>query len=196
MEPGLYKNASPAEPGEVELIPMLALTTGPDGRPLLATGAASYSKAPWYGTLIFNGGLLLIALLLSIFTLVGWTAAYLWRHIKGRKGDVPPGARLARWTVISFSLLTLLYLLGMVLILSDIDPAYGGPNLIFGIVTPPLHLVFALPWILALLTIAMVVFAVLAWKKNYWTRGARLHYSFFAAASTGLLWLLAYLNMI
>lgn len=193
VEPGLYKNI---DPGENELIPMLALTTGPEGRPLLATGAATYSKAPWYETLTFNGGLLLIVLLLIILTLGGWTTAFLWRRIKGRKGEVSRGARLARLTAVSFSLLTLLYLLGTMLVFTDIDPAYGVPRIIFGIITPPLQFVFALPWILALLTPVMIGFAVLAWKNGYWTRGGRIHYSLFAAASTGLIWILAYLNMI
>ncbi len=199
VEPGVYRNINT---GEDQLVSTVAFDTGPEGRPLLATGVATYSKASWYETISFNGGLFGIVLLIIIGTLGGWLVAFLWRLIKKRKGEqgkkerASRGAQIARGVVVAFSLLTLVYLLGLVYIFSDIDPAYGVPKIIFGIVTPAMHFVFALPWVLALLALAMVVFTVLAWKNSYWNRLGRLHCSLFTAGSLGLVWVFSFLNML
>ena len=193
VEPGLYQNINPRE---TPFLDSLAFETGPDGRPLAAGGAATFSRAPWYGTLLFNGGLLAVALLLIAGTLGGWLAAFLWRLFKGRKREVPRETLIARGMVVAFSFLTLIFLLGVFTIFSDIDPAYGVPNIIFGIVTPAMNLVFAIPWVLVVVALGLAVFTVLAWKNSYWTVAGRLHYSVFTAGAVGLIWVLSYLNMI
>jgi CubicO group peptidase (beta-lactamase class C family) len=193
VERGVYLNT---DPQQASFLDTVAFATGPEGRPMLTAGAATFIKAPWYGTLYFNGGLLGFAFLLIIVTLAGWTMASLWRLFRRKKRETSGGARIARGIVVAFSLLTIAFLAGMIYIFTDIDPAYGVPGIVFGIITPVMQFIFVLPRVLALLTLAMAVFAVLAWKKGYWTKGGRLHYSLFTAASLGLLWFLFYTGML
>lgn len=192
-EPGLYQNA---ESGGIQPVSKVAFETGPQGRPLLAVGAATYIKAPWYGTLLFAGSLFSISFLLITVTLLGWTTASLWRLVRGIKSDVPREAQIARTAAVLFSLFTITYIAGIIFIFTDIDPAYGAPKIIFGIVTPFMNFIFALPWVLLFLSSAMIVFTVLAWKNSYWTRAGRLHYSLLAAGSSGIIWILSFLNML
>lgn len=198
VDAGLYQNR---ESG-TGLADTLAFVTGPDERPLLVMGAATFSKAPWYGTVSFIGAVFAASLLLTVATLFGWLFASLWRllkrnrHRRRLRSRFSPAAKVARLAAVVFSLVTLGFLLGMLAIFSDIDPAYGVPNIIFGVIPPGLHIVFLFPWILVPLSGGMVLFTVLAWKNGYWTFGGRLHYSLFTASSCALVWVLASLNMI
>jgi len=193
VEPGVYQNT---DTEGMQFVNTLAFDTDPEGRTLLASGAATYSKAPWYGNLSFLGVLLILSVLLVIGTLGGWTIFFLRRLVRREMRDVARGAKIARGLAVAFSLLTLTYIMGILIIFSDIDPAYGVPNIIFGIVPPGMNFILVLPWILAPLTLFLAVFTGLAWKNGYWTRFARIHYSLFTASALGLLWVLTYTNMI
>lgn len=195
VAPDVYQNV---ETEEAQLVRKLAFVTGPDGQPLLASGATTYSKAPWHGTLSFMGIVMAVSLLIILGTLIGWTVASLSRFLKRKEKGVfhPPAAHLARRVAVAFSLASLVFLVGMVIIFSDIDPAYGVPNIIFGIITPGMYLVFAMPWLMILLVIGLVLFAVMAWKNKYWTKAGRIHYSLFTVSSLSLIWVLAVTNMV
>jgi len=193
VEPGFYQNVNPRE---MPFLPALAFETGPHGQPLAAGGAATYSRAPWYGTLTFNGGLLAAALLLISCTLAVWLLAFLWRLLRGEKRRAPRDLPLARGLVVVYSLLAIVFVLGLVFLFTDINPAYGVPNVVFGIVPFALQVVLALPWALAVFTPLLVLCAVLAWTNRAWSLAGRLHYSLFTAGAVGLMWVLFYLNMI
>jgi len=48
--------------------------------------------------------------------------------------------------------------------------------------------VLTLPVIAAILTLATVAFAILAWKEKYWTFPHRVHYTIIAIALIAMLW--------
>jgi len=134
---------------------------------------------------------------------LGWGISRVKRRFQQKKDSFlqysPPArapltAMFAQVAVVAFSLLALVFLLGLVAIFTDIDPSYGAPRVFYGL-TPLAGFIFSLPWPLAVLGGAMVVFTVLSWWKNYWTWGARLHYTLVTAAALGLLWVMAYSNL-
>ena len=86
---------------------------------------------------------------------------------------------LARGLVVAYCLLAIAFLMGLFLLFTEINPAYGVPNVVFGIFHPALQVVLALPWALAAFTPLLVLFAVLAWKNRTWSLAGRLHYSLF-----------------
>lgn len=193
VEPGLYQNVHPDQPN---LVDTLAFTEGPDGRTLLAPGGPmTYTRAPWYGSAAFLGSLAALVLLLSGGTAVGWAGAGLQRMLR-RKTDTAP--RLAFWARVvaaAFALFLLVFLVSAILALADIDPAYGVPRLFYGH-TATLLFALALPLPQALLAAGMAVFSGLSWKQGYWTPGARVHYSLYAAAALAWVWFLFYTNLL
>lgn len=107
---------------------------------------------------------------------------------------VPLAATFARATAAAFGLLTLVFLLGLVAMFTDIDPSYGAPRVFYGLI-PLAGFVLGLPWPLAALGSAMVVFTFLSWWRGYWTIGARLQYTLVTVAALGFVWVMAYSNL-
>jgi len=52
------------------------------------------------------------------------------------------------------------------------------------------------PNLVAALAIALVVLAVLAWRRRWWSVAGRLQYSFTAAAALGFVWFCALWNLL
>jgi len=101
----------------------------------------------------------------------------------------PAAARAARWTAWFFAVLNLVFLLVLALTLSDIG------NVIFGL-PDWLAALFFVPWLAAVLAAALVVFAVLAWVRGWWTVWGRLLYTLLALLSAGYVWFLWYWNLL
>ena len=77
----------------------------------------------------------------------------------------------------------------------DILPGFGVPRLYFE--TPPaLNFLLALSYVLAGLALAILVFAVLAWLRRYWSLGGRIFYSLLAVMALLLTWVLLYWNLL
>jgi hypothetical protein len=80
------------------------------------------------------------------------------------------------------------------LVLSSV--AQDDPLEIVFRVPPLLARALVLPVLAALLSPALGVFVVLAWKRGYWRIGARLHYTLVALAAGVFLWMLNYWNLL
>lgn len=194
VEPGFYRNRNF---DEQPLVEALAFKDGPDGQLLLTTGAMTFMKAPWYGSIPFLGSLTVLTLFLMTATLLGWAIGWTSRRINQRPSPLTGmGERIPRVVVVVFLLTTILFLMGMGYVFTDIDPAYGVPNIIFGIVSPVMNVIFALPWVIISAGIVMVFFTVLSWIKGYWSILHRIHYSLLTIAALGLLWVLVFTNQI
>ncbi|KAF5433123.1 hypothetical protein C5S36_07085 [Candidatus Methanophagaceae archaeon] len=87
------------------------------------------------------------------------------------------------------SALYVLFLLGMVIVLSD------STSLMYGI-PPLLPFVLVLPLLAAVLTIGALCFTVLAWKNRYWGVFGRVHYTVVTVAALGFIWFLNYWNLL
>jgi hypothetical protein len=80
---------------------------------------------------------------------------------------------MARWTAALFGLLWLLVLLGIVSIFMDILPETGAPRIIYETV-PLMNILLSLSYVLGGLALAILIFAVLAWVRRYWSLGERV----------------------
>jgi CubicO group peptidase (beta-lactamase class C family) len=141
-------------------------------------------RIAWYTDPVFNYALMALALLLCVTTLVSAL-----RHRKTGKED-PSGARWAVRLAVLVSALTLLFVVSVTIIVSSY-----GEDLFYGFPTA-LTAALMLPILTSILTLGVPVLAVLAWRKGYWTRFRRVHYTLFAVFAIGLVWFYVYWNIL
>ncbi len=182
LEPGVYQNRNLTEgPRRVAFI------EDDRGEPLLAVGAGSFFKAPAYATLPVLASVTVLSLGMLVLTLSGWLIVGFARRLsRRRRHQGSGGLSLPRVLAVLYGLVTLAFFAGMVRILTDIEPAYGVPNLIFGEIAPVMELVFYLPLISVVLGAFVVLSAVVAWVGRFWSLLGRLHYTLVALAVLGL----------
>jgi CubicO group peptidase (beta-lactamase class C family) len=132
----------------------------------------------------FNYVLLAVGLLLCVTTLVS-----AFRHRKARKEE-PSDARWAVRLAWLVSALTLVFWIAVTIIISSV-----GMDIFSGF-PPTLTAALMLPILTSILTLGVAVCAVLIWKKGYWTRFRRLHYTLFAIFAIGLVWFYWYWNVL
>ena len=194
VEPDVYQNHGlDDQPRHLRV----AFSPGPWGEPLLTVGAMTYWRAPWFSTLPFLGGIIAVSMILMVITLLGWTIQGIRRSLRPASCHLTNGGeRAARRSAVGLMIVTLAFFLGMVYVFTDIDPAFGVPNVIFGIISPVAHVVFALPWLMVPLALILVGFSLLAWRNRYWNVPARVHYSLLSLTGLGLIWVLLFTNQI
>ncbi len=141
-------------------------------------------RLAWYQAPTFNYVLLGVALLLCVTTLVSF-----FRHRKSRKED-PSRARWAMRLAALVSAVTLTFVVAVTIIVSS-----AGESLFSGF-PPALTAALMLPILASILTLGVVVFAALAWKKGFWTWFRRVHYTLFAVFAVGLVWFYWYWNVL
>jgi CubicO group peptidase (beta-lactamase class C family) len=188
IEPGLFRHQNRDE--------QIAFHTDAQGQTWLLVGNAApftFFRPPWYATSGFVGLVLLAVILLFLFSIAGWLIA----HLASRRlaPPSPRPARLARGLAVLFGLLLLLFMIGLVAIIGDIDPAYGVPRIFFG-APPLLSVLMVLPVLLALTAAAMVVAGALAWRERYWRLFGRIHYTLLGFMALVTIWLFWYWNLL
>jgi len=100
--------------------------------------------------------------------------------------DAPRAARLLAG---GMSALCLVFLIGMVAVLSRPDSVmFGVPFL--------LKILLVLPFAAAVLALGVLFYAFLSWIKGYWYACSRIHYLLIFLAFLGFLWLLNYWNLL
>jgi len=193
VEPGVYTNRITEG---TRLLSTLVFETDEAGRTMLyPDGPMTYMKAPWYSTSLFNGALVGFSLLLLVGSTIGWAIGSGRRLFRKQKTHSPGAAIAARWVGAVYTLLTLAFLVGLVGIISQVDPAFGVPTIFFE--DPPgVEIVMMLPLLMAIAGAAVLVFAVLAWWKGFWRLGVCLHYTLFTAAALALLWVMHFWNLL
>ncbi|MCA9935448.1 MAG: serine hydrolase [Ardenticatenaceae bacterium] len=144
-----------------------------------------FIKARWYENPNLHLLILLGGAAIFLFTMLSWFRAFVAGMVKKEKQ--PMLARLARFTASLFGLAYWLFLLIWLALLSDVNPAFGVPNLFLG--TPDwLQSAAALPVLAGILGVAMVGWTAVAWRKRFWSVGTRLFYSFLTVWGLALLW--------
>ncbi|RIK38899.1 MAG: serine hydrolase [Chloroflexi bacterium] len=197
VEPGLFRHQEREE--------YLAFHTGADGTQWLSLDgrpaflnftATSAFQVPWYASLTF-AALLILLMLLFIGSSLVWFIGVL-RH-RGQERPLP--VRLSRWLTVAFGLSFLLFLLGLVSVVGDIDPLYGVPRIVFG--TPPIvDVILLLPWLLTSVALALAIGTGWVWWKSIGTERpaaapwSRLHLTLLTALSLVVVWWLAYWNLL
>jgi hypothetical protein len=195
VEPGLLQDIN--DPAN-----KLVYRSDPDGR-LFLTGIIGFYepwavfRTSWYGTRNLHMLLFLSGSLLFLGALIAWPIGFLVGRRK-RPATAQPNplpARLARWAAALFGLLWLAILLGITSLFIDSLPGFGVPRIIFE--TPPLlTFLLALSYVLVGLALAILIFAVLAWLRRYWSLGGRIFYSLLALIALLLSWALVYWNLL
>ena len=141
-------------------------------------------RIAWYTDPSLNYALVGVALLLCVTTLVG-----AFRRRKERKGDPAP-ARWAVRTAAAVSAVTLLFIIAVVVIVSSYkEDLFSG-------LPPVLTAALMLPIIASILTLGVAAYAVVIWRRGYWTRGRRVHYTLFALFAIGLVWFYWFWNIL
>ncbi len=192
-EPGFFRQRYPGRSGFPNT---LSFHERPDGNILMAIdGPLTYSKASWYETIWFLTILTVVSTLLFIGTMLGWLIRSILCFFCKESKPTSSTQKIARATVVVFALLKITFLFSLVVMLADIDPAYGAPRIFFG-PTPIMNFILILPSFMAILGGIMVFFTVLSWRKRYWSVFSRIHYSTLAICMLALLWLMSYNNLI
>jgi len=154
----------------------------------------AYIRQPWYGANSLHLGLLGLSLFIFLSAVIAYPARGLVRrHYRKTYPDaVPPtplGERLALWAGWVFALLSLLFWVIFSLVMSDLN------SLVFGL-PPAVNVLMVIPYVLGVLAAGLLVFAVLAWVKKYWTVSGRIFYTLLALAAAAHMWFLSYWNLI
>jgi hypothetical protein len=95
----------------------------------------------------------------------------------------------ARWVAWTTALCGLAFGVGLVMVLSNFTAIMTGS-------TGGLRFVLTLGVVTALLAVATVVFAVMAWRGGYWTTWGRVRYTVFASVAVTFVMLLNYWNLL
>jgi len=144
----------------------------------------AFVKLAWYEASMFHYILLSVSMVLFL-SVLAWPIGALRNRLKGKKKTGILRSRQARWVAGGMSALYVLFLIGMVIVLSNTtSPMYGVP--------PLLPFVLVLPLLAAVLTIAALGFTVLAWKNRYWGVVGRVHYTLVTLAALAFIWFLDY----
>jgi CubicO group peptidase (beta-lactamase class C family) len=192
-EPGVYRSRYPAKS---EMIKTLVFVPNYEGTMMAcAEGPVlTLTKAPWYGSSAFAGLLAGSGLFLLFSATLGWAYASVGRLIRREKNGAAKTALLARLCAIFCALVLLILISGLMGNLSDIDPAFGVPRIIFQD-AGAMDVLLSLSYLAALATTGMLIFTILAWLKGFWTLGARIHYSVLTLSAMGVIWVLYYVNL-
>ena len=148
----------------------------------------AFVKLAWYESSMFHYILLGVSMVLFL-SVLAWPIGALRNRLKGKKKAGVLRSRQARWVAGGVSALYVLFLIGMVIVLSDTT------SLMYG-VPPLLPFVLVLPLLAAVLTIGALCFTVLAWRNRYWGVAGRVHYTLVTVAALGFIWFLNYWNLL
>lgn len=187
---------------------LIAFEKDGEGRITYLSGEASpanvvYEKVAAYEASPLHLGLLAGVLVVFPLTALAWPAGVVisrWygrrdRKLHGEPDGEKPGrgagaARLARPLAWAVCALALLFVAGMALVFSDpVETLFYGNS-------PLLVAVLTLPFLIAALTVGVVVYAALSWKRRYWGLFGRLHFSLVALAALTLVALLGYYSLL
>jgi hypothetical protein len=145
-------------------------------------------KANWYQSPTFHQVLFIVILILFLTVLIAAPVGYFVNRVHGVEKP-SRSARTARIVLFSIALLSFILVIGMMVAFSDIVALMTGDLSLLGIL-------YLIPWVIAVLTAAALVFTVLAWKDRYWHVSGRIHYTVVTLAAVALVWFFYYWNLL
>ncbi|HEX3245993.1 MAG TPA: serine hydrolase domain-containing protein, partial [Chloroflexota bacterium] len=150
------------------------------GEPIYAFERVSALESPEVNlaALAISSALLGSALLAALVSRLRWRNC----------APQPRLAHQARLVAIGVALTDFVFLVGLVLILSDPAPVMGDFS--------RLRALLVLPMLGGGLTIATLAFTALAWARHWWTGAARTHYTSVALGAAAFLWFQATWNLL
>jgi hypothetical protein len=160
---------------------------------LYPSGPFVFIKTPWYGSTNLHLSILTGGALLFLITMVRWLVSFISGLI--RREPRPLLSQFARLVGAGFALAYLILVITFVALISDINPAYGVPDVYFA-TTAEFKTLLALPVLIGIFGLLMLPFAVIAWIHRFWTLSARLSYIFLTLLACAILWSLTYWNLL
>lgn len=153
-----------------------------NGAPIVAFQRLTGIQSPRFHLLLAGA-----CALLFLSALIGWPVSlYLdWR----RKTRRPAAARAAALVLTAAAALMVLFAAGMAVTVSNANV------IVFG-VPPALRTLLTIPPIFALLIAVAAAFTLKAWRRDYWSAGACVHYTLVVLAGFVSLWALNYWNLL
>jgi CubicO group peptidase (beta-lactamase class C family) len=215
IEEGIYSNLD--GPAAYPLGPMqhIVVNTDPFGRLMLVTdGQVTYIRMPFYATAGFAAVVVLFAVLMALATLVyfaGKGIAGFFRRKDGKgipveaaagpaslkdhgdKAGTLNGEMWARRLVLLHAVLFLLMLVSMANA-GRPDPVYLLPLSAIGYKSVFTSLMSVLPAVITLLSIPILVYCIVVWRKGLWKLAARIHYSFYTFTALLISWFFWFYN--
>jgi len=149
----------------------------------------AFVKLKGYQTPSFQFLLIGLSVVLFLTAALGWPISALGRVICRRKRFGNPAPKAARWLAGGMSALFLLFLLGLAVVLSDLEQFFFGVPSVFKIS-------LALAVAASVLAVGVLAFTLLAWTKKYWTGCSRVHYSLILLAALAFIWVLNFWNIL
>ncbi|HSH45860.1 MAG TPA: serine hydrolase domain-containing protein [Longimicrobiales bacterium] len=151
--------------------------------PMMAMERVAWYEEPGLHQLLLG---LSVLVFLSVLLLVPFRYA-----LQRKFAEVAPlqgPERTARWAAFAVALLNLVGLVG-------IAASLGMESLLHGDMGG-LKVALLFPFLGAILTLALVWFTVQAWRKGFWGRGGRIHYTVVTAFAVLFVWFLSYWNIL
>jgi CubicO group peptidase (beta-lactamase class C family) len=148
-------------------------------------------KLSWYEGGRFQFGLLTFIFCFFLSACIRWPANFLIHFRRRHATPAPRPARWARPLAGVTGTLNLVFFLAIALAFLDLPwfrLEYGMPSW--------LGALFVIPLVTTGLTAALPVFTWLAWKRGYWSRKERIHYSFVSLAALLFVPFLFYWNLL
>jgi CubicO group peptidase (beta-lactamase class C family) len=194
VTPGVFSRADGTRPADGDVVFHSAADGSADFFMYRNNPVMTYDRVPWYAMTSFVDGLKTVAGIVSASVLL-WPLLALFRRMNAIPGPfVPKPALFARW----IAGLAALALLAFVVVLApwvsndaELLTVYMQTPAVPAVLTA----VLTLPVIAAILTGATVIFAILAWKEQYWTLPHRVHYTVITAALMAMLWWVNFWNL-
>lgn len=194
IEPGVYQNLREGRTQDYfGPFHKIIFKTDPSGRIMLTTdGPMTYSKAPFYSTMSFTAAAAIIIILIIISSLIYWIIIKISGLFKREKSKSCGLSAIASWVGICTSITILILFAG--LFSSGVDPLYQLPKEAYMPVEGK-SLLDLMPTLMWLFSCLLAPLTVIAWRKGFWGRITRAHYSIFTLAVLGLMWSLNYWNL-
>src|SRR5262249_38946504 len=145
----------------------------------LLLGVDAFERLAWYESARVQVPLVGFAMVVFLSAVLGWTVAALARRLRGRHVDGEPGARLARG-IAGVASLTGLGSVAAGAILQGRE--LRAPTIVYGTSAGLLAYV-GLAHLAALAAIALPFFAARAWRRGWWARAGRAHYTLVTLAA-------------
>ncbi len=165
-----------------------------DGHITIHTNAPFvFLKSRWYEHLAVFGFIFLGGLLLFLIMAVRWLGLFFRQRNDGQPS--PLSLRLFRVFASLFGIGLLIFLSGLVLTLSDINPAYHVPNIYFG--SPSgFEALMVLPAVLMVVAGLLLFLVIAVWLKKEGSVSVRVGYSLMTLMSLVIIWALGFWNFL
>ena len=195
VEPGIYESMrTERTPDAYGNFKRIVFKEDKNGQMMLmADGPMSYTKAPWYASSTFTMGTLGTIIFFIIATLFAWTAITLLRVLRNRKGTANRWTFFAKLTAILYGVTIMLFLI-IVLSNGEVSPVYQMPKDAYSSSGDgdAFHFLLYIP---VFLSVVLLFFTGIVWKKRVWRLFGRIHYTMYTAFSLILVWIFYYWNL-